>query len=71
MIARHASIDVNVIGLIGERGREVREFVERDLGPEGLARSVVVEKHRGQLFFESEAGQGTTFHVRLPLPGAD
>jgi flagellum-specific ATP synthase len=33
---------VNVIGLIGERGREVREFLERDLGPEGLARSVVV-----------------------------
>jgi FliI/YscN family ATPase len=42
MIARHASTDVNVIGLIGERGREVREFIERDLGPEGLARSVVV-----------------------------
>lgn len=42
MIARHASSDVNVIALIGERGREVREFVERDLGPEGLARSVVV-----------------------------
>jgi flagellum-specific ATP synthase len=42
MIARHSSADVNVIGLIGERGREVREFIERDLGPEGLARSVVV-----------------------------
>ncbi len=42
MIARHASTDVNVIALIGERGREVREFIERDLGPEGLARSVVV-----------------------------
>jgi FliI/YscN family ATPase len=42
MIARHASSDVNVIALIGERGREVREFIERDLGPEGLARSVVV-----------------------------
>ncbi len=42
MIARHASSDVNVIALIGERGREVREFVERDLGPDGLARSVVV-----------------------------
>lgn len=41
-IARNATADVNVIGLIGERGREVREFVERDLGPEGLARSVVV-----------------------------
>jgi FliI/YscN family ATPase len=42
MIARNASSDVNVIALLGERGREVREFVERDLGPEGLARSVVV-----------------------------
>ncbi len=42
MIARHAKAEVIVVGLIGERGREVREFVERDLGPEGLARSVVV-----------------------------
>ena len=42
MLARHSDSDVNVIGLIGERGREVREFLERDLGPEGLARSVVV-----------------------------
>lgn len=42
MIARNCSADVNVIALIGERGREVREFLENDLGPEGLARSVVV-----------------------------
>jgi flagellum-specific ATP synthase len=42
MIAREAKADLNVIALIGERGREVREFLERDLGPEGLARSVVV-----------------------------
>ncbi len=42
MLARNASADINVIGLIGERGREVREFMERDLGPEGLKRSVVV-----------------------------
>ena len=42
MIARNTEADVNVIGLIGERGREVREFIERDLGPEGLKRSVVV-----------------------------
>ena len=42
MIAKGSNADVNVIGLIGERGREVREFIERDLGPEGLARSVVV-----------------------------
>ncbi len=42
MIARSTSAQVNVICLVGERGREVREFIERDLGPEGLARSVVV-----------------------------
>lgn len=42
MIARNTRAQVNVIALIGERGREVREFMERDLGPEGLARSVVV-----------------------------
>ena len=42
MIAREVSADVNVIALVGERGREVREFVERDLGPSGMERSVVV-----------------------------
>ena len=42
MIARNSSADVNVIGLIGERGREVRDFIERDLGEEGMRRSVVV-----------------------------
>jgi len=42
MIARHTDAEVNVIGLIGERGREVREFIERDLGEETLKRSVVV-----------------------------
>jgi flagellum-specific ATP synthase len=42
MIARHVVADVNVIALIGERGREVREFIEKQLGPEGLKRSVVV-----------------------------
>jgi len=42
MMARHTKADVNVIALIGERGREVREFLERDLGEEGLSRSVVV-----------------------------
>ncbi len=42
MIARHAQADVNVIALLGERGREVREFIDNALGPEGLARSVVI-----------------------------
>jgi flagellum-specific ATP synthase len=42
MIARNTEADVNVIGLIGERGREVLDFIERDLGPEGLKKSVVI-----------------------------
>ena len=42
MMARTAASDVNVIALIGERGRELRDFIEGDLGPEGLARSVIV-----------------------------
>ena len=42
MFARNTKADINVIALIGERGREVREFIERDLGPEGMRRSVVV-----------------------------
>lgn len=42
MVARGTEAEVSVIALVGERGREVREFIENDLGPEGLARSVVV-----------------------------
>lgn len=42
MIARNTEADINVIALIGERGREVREFIEKDLGEEGLKRSVLV-----------------------------
>ncbi|SLN69653.1 flagellar protein export ATPase FliI [Oceanibacterium hippocampi] len=42
MLARYTEADVSIIGLVGERGREVQEFIEDDLGPEGLARSVVV-----------------------------
>lgn len=42
MLARHADCDVAVIALVGERGREVREFLEDDLGPDGVARSVTV-----------------------------
>ena len=42
MFARNTIADINVIALIGERGREVKEFIERDLGPEGMKRSVVV-----------------------------
>ncbi|GAB2591420.1 flagellar protein export ATPase FliI [Ramlibacter solisilvae] len=42
MIARHVTVDVNVIALIGERGREVKEFIDKQLGAQGLARSIVV-----------------------------
>ena len=42
MLCRHTQADVNVIALVGERGREVKEFLERDLGEESLRRSVVV-----------------------------
>lgn len=42
MMARYTEADVNVIGLVGERGREVKEFMDRDLGAEGIRRSVVV-----------------------------
>src|SRR5208283_1886757 len=42
MLARNVAADVSVIGLVGERGREVQEFIQDDLGAEGLARSVVV-----------------------------
>lgn len=42
MIARNSQADINVIALVGERGREVTEFLERDLGPEGMKRSIVI-----------------------------
>lgn len=42
MIARNSNADLNVIALLGERGREVREFIEKDLGPEGLKKSILI-----------------------------
>ena len=49
MMAKHTSANVSVIGLVGERGREAREFIEDDLGPEGLKRSVVDRRHLGRI----------------------
>ncbi len=73
MIARNASADVNVIGLIGERGREVREFIERDLGDEGLARSVVVVSTSDQpaLLRLKAAWAATTIAEHFRSRGAD
>ncbi len=48
MLARNVSADMSVIGLVGERGREVQEFLQDDLGPAGLARSVVVVPTSGE-----------------------
>ena len=42
MMARHTDAEISVIGLVGERGREARELIEDDLGPEGMARSVII-----------------------------
>ena len=58
MIARNAVADVNVISLIGERGRELRDFIERDLGPEGLKRSVLIV---------STSDQASQLRLTLPM----
>ena len=72
MIARKTAADVNVIALIGERGREVNEFIERDLGPEGLGRSVVVVATSDRLPLDPHArGLSRHGHRRvLPRPAA-
>lgn len=73
MIARHASADFNVIALIGERGREVREFIERDLGEDGLKRSVVVVSTSDQpaLVRLKAAWTATTIAEHFRSRGAD
>lgn len=63
MLARQAQADVIVVGLIGERGREVREFIEQDLGPEGLGRSVLVAVTSDATALEKIKGAELTFTV--------
>ena len=71
MIARGTDADVSVLALIGERGREVREFIENDLGPEGLARSVVVVATSDAAAARAAAGRVHRHPHRrvLPRPG--
>ncbi len=63
MIARNAQADVNVIGLIGERGREVQEFIVDNLGPEGLKRSVVVAVTGDQAAMHRVKGASITMAI--------
>ena len=71
MMARYTAADVIVIALIGERGREVNEFIERDLGPEGLAKSVVVvaTSNEPALVRVQAASTATADRRVLPRPG--
>ncbi|MBN2169896.1 MAG: FliI/YscN family ATPase [Candidatus Krumholzibacteriota bacterium] len=63
MLARHAEADLIVLALIGERGREVREFLEEDLGPAGLSRSVVVAVTNDATALEKIKGAETAFTI--------
>ena len=65
-LARQAQADVIVIALIGERGREVREFIEDNLGSEGLARSVVIASTSDRPALERARGRGATAPPRRP-----
>ena len=67
MIARYTAADATVIGLVGERGREVQEFIEDDLGPEGLARSIVVVATSDELpLMRRQAAHLTLARRRIP-----
>jgi len=63
MIAKSSDADINVIALIGERGREVREFIERELGPEGLTRSVVIVATSDQAALLRSKGANTAIAI--------
>jgi len=66
MISRNTELPVKVIALIGERGREVREFIERDLGPEGLRNSVVVVATSDEAaVLRIRAAKGSNIHRRV------
>jgi len=71
MLARQATVDVNVLALIGERGREVREFIERDLGPEGLARSVIIVVTSDQSAVMRAKGAETAMTIAESFRDAD
>ena len=73
MIARNTNADINVIALVGERGKEVREFIELDLGEDGLKRSVVVvaTSHESALRRISAAYVATTIAEYFRDQGAD
>ena len=73
MIAKNVKSDINVIALVGERGREVKEFIEKDLGKEGLARSVLVVATSDQpaMFRAKCAGVATTIAEYFRDQGRD
>ena len=73
MLARNVAADVSVIGLVGERGREVQEFLQDDLGEDGLARSVVVVATSDEpALMRRQAAYLTLAHRRvLPRPDSD
>jgi len=68
MLARNVAADVSVIGLVGERGREVQEFLQDDLGDEGLRRSVVVIATSDEPALMRRQAAYLTLAVRRVLP---